>query len=142
MEYRRQDYDVIVRLDKGEEVIASIMKLMDELEIKSGSFNGLGASDDVVLGIYIPADKQYYREEYKQDVEIASLFGTLSRMDGKAYIHSHAAIGDPVHGIIAGGHLEKAVISCTCEIHLKILDFNLGRKFSEEIGLNLMTFED
>lgn len=142
MDYRKQGNDVLVRLDKGEEIIASITRLMDELEIKSGSFNGLGASDDAVLGIYIPADSQYYRQEYKQDVEIASLFGTLSRMDGRPYIHPHAVLGDPVHGIIAGGHLERAVISATCEIHLKILELNLGRKFSEEIGLNLVTFED
>lgn len=142
MDYRRQGNDVIVRLDKGDEVIASIMKLMDELEIKSGSFHGLGATDDAVLGIYIPADSQYYRKEFKQDVEIASLFGTLSRMDGKPYIHPHAVLGDPVNGVIDGGHLERAVVSATCEIHLRILDFDLGRKFSDEIGLNLLTFED
>lgn len=142
MDYRRQGNDVIVRLDKGEEVIESMKKLMDELEIKAGSFSGLGATDDAALGIYIPADSQYYRKEFKQDVEIASLFGTLSRMDGEPYIHPHAVLGDPVHGVIDGGHLERAVISATCEIHLKILDLDLGRKFSDEIGLNLLTFED
>ena len=39
-----------------------------------------------------------------------------------------------------GGHLKKAVVSATAEITVHVLEGRVGRKWNEEIGLNLLAF--
>ena len=115
---------------------------MEELDIKAGSFTGLGATDDAILGIYLPSERKYYKKELSEDFEIASLFGTMSREEGTPYIHAHAVMGNPVEGKFFAGHLEKATISGTCEIHLRLQNMNLGRALDDATGLKVVTFED
>ena len=44
------------------------------------------------------------------------------------------------NGEVFGGHLNKAIISATCEMVINIIDGKIDRKFNEEIGLNLLEF--
>lgn len=39
-----------------------------------------------------------------------------------------------------GGHLNKAIVSATCEMVISIIEGNVDRYFDEEIGLNLFKF--
>ncbi len=39
-----------------------------------------------------------------------------------------------------GGHLNKAVVSATCEMVISLIDGIVDRRFDEEIGLNLFKF--
>ena len=43
-------------------------------------------------------------------------------------------------GSVVGGHLNKAVISATCEIIIHRINGVIGRKFDDEIGLNIIEF--
>lgn len=38
------------------------------------------------------------------------------------------------------GHLNAAVVSATCELVIDVIDGEVGREFSDEIGLNLFKF--
>ena len=60
-------------------------------------------------------------------------------MDGKPYLHLHMSAGDR-EGRVWGGHLNRAVVSATCEMVVRVLDGHVGRAFSPEIGLNLLAF--
>lgn len=40
------------------------------------------------------------------------------------------------------GHLNAATISATCELVIDVIDGEIGRKFSDEIGLNLYEFSE
>ena len=60
-------------------------------------------------------------------------------MDGKFYTHLHMSAGN-AQGQVFGGHLNRAVISATCEMIVTVIDGQVDRQFSEEIGLNLLKF--
>lgn len=43
-------------------------------------------------------------------------------------------------GEVFGGHLNKAVISATCEMVITVINGNVDRSFSDSVGLNLFDF--
>ena len=139
MEYRVFGETIVLRLEKGEEVIESIKKLCEKEDIKAGSISGLGASNEVVVGLFKVDEKKYYSNTFEEDFEITNLTGNISRMNGEVYLHIHGTFAN-AEGKCIGGHLNKAVISATSEIIINKINRNVGRKFSEEIGLNLIEF--
>ena len=60
-------------------------------------------------------------------------------MNGEFYTHLHMSAGD-VEGKVFGGHLNKAIVSATCEMIINIIDDTVDRYKDEEIGLNLFKF--
>lgn len=152
MEYRRFGDKIVVRIDKGEEVCAKLLELAEKENIRLASVSGIGASNDVTLGVFNPYTKQYSQNRYWLSYyELASVTGTLSRQDGKPYLHLHAVIGNTslsfsedwnakTAGVTYAGHLTSAVVSATCELVIDVIDGEVGRKFSDEIGLNLFEF--
>ena len=104
-----------------------------------GSLRAVGAVNRVKLGLFKTAEKQYVSKELEGDYEIASLYGNISAMNGKPYLHIHAVVTDESLSAY-GGHLNSAIVSATCEILLDSLDGCVEREYSEEIGLNLYKF--
>lgn len=139
MESKRFDNKVVVRLDKGEEVIASLMKIVNQYNIKLGNVQALGATNYVKVGLFNVEEKRYYSRELRQDMEITSLIGNISCKDGEPYLHLHINVADD-HQNVYGGHLNECVISATCEMFIDIIDGKVDRLFDEEIGLNLIKF--
>ena len=68
-----------------------------------------------------------------------SLTGTIDTMDGSFYTHLHMSAGDE-QGRVFGGHLNRAVVSATCEMIVREIPGAVDRAFSQEIGLNLLKF--
>lgn len=139
MEYRVFGETIVLRLEKGEDVIESIKNFCEKEDIKAGSISGLGASNYVVVGLFKVEEKKYYSNTFEEDFEITNLTGNISRMNDEVYLHIHGTFAN-VEGKCIGGHLNKAVISATSEIIITKINGDIGRKFSEEIGLNLIEF--
>lgn len=140
MEYRKFGDTYVVRLDVGDEVNASLLALAEKEDIALAEISGLGATNDIVVGVYDVAKRTYHGNEFHGDYEITSLVGTLSTMNGKPYLHLHMSAGDD-KGHVIGGHLNKAVISATAEIIVRVIDGSVDRHKDEKVtGLNLFSF--
>ena len=139
MEYRIFGQTAVLRLEKGEEVIESIIALCKKEDIKLGSISGLGAANYITVGLFKIDEKKYYSNTFEEDFEITNLTGNISRMNGEVYLHIHGTFAN-IEGKCIGGHLNKAIISATSEIIINIINGEVDRAFSEEIGLNLIKF--
>jgi hypothetical protein len=130
---------IIVRIDKGEEIVETLKKVCEEHRVKLGTINGLGATDKVVIGLFNTTEKKFESKEYTGDHEITSITGNITTMNGEIYLHIHVNIADKNNDVY-GGHLSSAVISGTCELFINTVDSEIDRVFDNETGLNLLKF--
>ncbi len=139
MEYRRFGTTIVARLDKGEEILEQVKEIAAREEIKLASVRALGAVGAFTVGVFRTAEKQYHSNQFAGDFEIVSLTGTINTMDGAFYCHLHMSAGNE-KGEVFGGHLNRAVVSATCEMVIEVIDGTVDRCFDEHIGLNLFRF--
>ena len=130
MEYKRFDNTIFVRIDKGEEILEQLKAIALQEHIKLASVSALGAINDFTVGVFKTAEKKYYANEFQGYYEITSLTGTITTMNGEYYAHLH----------MSGGHLNRAIVSATCEMVITVIDGTVERRFDEEVGLNLFQF--
>lgn len=137
MHYKQFNNKVIVRIDKGEELVESLKHLCKTLDIKLGSVVGIGATDKVTIGLMNTKTQKYQSKELAGDHEIAPLVGNITRMNGEVYLHLHVTICNVEHKAL-GGHLSSAVISATFEGVIDIIDGQVNREYNDKVGLNLL----
>lgn len=136
MDYRRFGNQIVARIDKGEEILDKIKEIALSENIKLATVTALGATNNFTVGVYKTDEKKYYSNEFSGNFEIVSLTGTISTMNGKFYTHIHMSAGNE-NGEVFGGHLNKAIVSATCEMIIGVIDGEVDRYYDEEIGLNL-----
>ena len=139
MEYRRFKNTIVCRIDRGEEILEKIKEIVLKEKIKLANINALGATNEFTVGVFKTDEKKYYSNELRGDFEIVSLTGTINTMNGEFYTHIHMSAGND-KGEVFGGHLNRAIVSATCEMVINIIDGVVDREFNDEIGLNLFKF--
>ena len=140
MEYKRFNNVIFARIDRGEEILEKIKEIALKENIKLANVNALGATNEFTVGVYKIDEKKYYANEFSGNFEIVSLTGTINTMNGEFYTHIHMSAGND-KGEVFGGHLNKAIVSATCEMIINIIDGKVDRYHDDEIGLNLFKFE-
>ena len=136
MKYKRFGNTLVVRIDRGEEILDRLHELADKESIKLASVSALGATNDFTVGVFNTSEKKYYSNEFKGAFEIVSLTGTISTMDGAFYAHLHMSAGNE-KGEVFGRHLNRAMISATCEMIVSVIDGEVDRYHDDDVGLNL-----
>ena len=139
MDYRKFNNKILVRLEKGEEIVESIRTLANKEQIKLGTITGIGAVNKATIGLFEVDTKVYNTIDLEEDMEIVSLGGNITEKDGEVYIHLHIAISNSTYNVKAG-HLNSAIISATGEVVIDIIEGTVGRRFDKEAGLNLLEF--
>ena len=114
MDYRRFGNTIIARMDKGEEILEQVKEIALREKISLASVQALGAVDQFTVGVF-------------------------NTMHDEFYCHLHMSAGNE-KGEVFGGHLNRAVISATCEMVIHVIDGKVDRYHDEEIGLNLFRF--
>ena len=139
MEYKRFEDTVFLRVDPGEDIAEKVLETAKKENICLASVSGLGAVKEIEIGVFDYKEKKYYPRTITGVFEITSLVGTLTTKDGDPYLHLHISCGE-MDGSVVGGHLNRAIVSATGEIVIRIINGTVNRSFSDEIGLNLFYF--
>lgn len=140
MEYRKFQNKIIVRMDKGEEILEKVREVAEKEKIKLADISALGAVSEFTVGVFDTEAKEYHANEFKGSFEIVSLTGTINTMNDEFYCHLHMSAGNE-KGQVFGGHLNRAIISATCEMVITLIDGRIDRRFEKEVGLNLFQFQ-
>ena len=140
MEYKRFGSKILVRIDKDEEILEKVKELALKEKIRLAAVQALGATNSFTVGVYNVAEKKYYANTFSGSFEIVSLTGTINTMNGEFYTHLHMSAGND-KGEVFGGHLNRAVVSVTCEMVVDVLDGTVDRAYDPVTGLNLFKFQ-
>ena len=70
MEYKRYKDTIVVRIDKDEDIIKKLLELAIEEDILFSSISGLGAVDEVVLGIFDTKNKKLNLQMYQRSADM------------------------------------------------------------------------
>ena len=127
----------IVRLEKGEEIINVLSDFADKYKIEGGFLYGIGTVNDVTLGYYDAQRKDYLKQTFKGDFELASLTGNISLLKGRPMVHAHVVVSDANFTCLAG-HLFSASIAITGEVVILLTKDAIERVFDPQTGLNLL----
>ena len=147
MDYKKIGGEIYVRLDRGDEVISSVLNVCKKENILSAIYSGIGGCGDITVAPLIPA-KNEFLPHHKSGclLEMISLNGNISAdKDDNIFEHTHAMFsyldGEVVKFI--GGHLTKAVISYTGEIVINpVLNGVIRRKKDEITGITVWDLRD
>lgn len=139
MIYKRFNDTYMLRIDKGEEVIRSLQAFCEQENITLAQVSAIGAVESAAVGVYDLETGKYHREDLPFFMEIASLSGSVTEMNGKPYIHLHTVLADQQNRTHAG-HLIEMTVGATCEMFVRVLPGEVTRKKDAAVGLNLWTF--
>ncbi|MBQ1821618.1 MAG: DNA-binding protein [Clostridia bacterium] len=139
MDYRRFDDTIVLRIDRGEEIIETVKKVAKQEHVRLAGIEALGATDDFTVGVYDVAAKHYDQKRFTGPHEIVSLTGTITEKDGAFYQHLHMSAGNADCAVV-GGHLNRAVVSATCEMVIRVIGGAVDRSPDPETGINLIRF--
>lgn len=139
MEYKRFNDKIVLRLDAGDEIISSVLKVAKEEKITLASLTGIGGTDDVTTGVFDMDSKTYNKFHFSGTHEITSLVGNINTMNDEEYTHIHITLAGE-NGDIKGGHLLNCVISLTAEIFITVIEGRVDRKKDEALQINKFAF--
>ncbi|MBI2079747.1 DNA-binding protein [Candidatus Micrarchaeota archaeon] len=108
----------VIRLERGEEVIASISNFCKQNKIEGGTVQGIGALSEATLYSVKNSEKFIFNEEtVNQPMELVSASGNIAVKDGEPLIHMHVCLGLSNH-TSKTGHLLRGTISFTGEFFI------------------------
>jgi predicted DNA-binding protein with PD1-like motif len=132
---QRTRYGYVLRLDPGEEIVASLRAFAVAARVRCGAISGLGAVGETELGFFIRATGQYVRRVFTGEHEIGSLTGNFSELDGEPFPHCHIVIaGEDL--VAHTGHLFRGIVTVTCEVQVVTDPDVLVRVRRPDLGFN------
>lgn len=143
MEYRKIGETYYVRMDRGDEIISSLLEICEKESIPSAVFSGIGGCQSAELQVFIPETGSFETEQLEGMLELVSLNGNVVRDENnKLFHHTHAlfTFKKYEHGI-AEGHLKSSTVLYTAEIELRpTVGGSIGRKYDPETGTGFWDF--
>ena len=144
MDYRKFGETYYIRMDKGDEIISTILGICQKEQIASAIFSGIGGCRSAEIQTFIPETGSFEVQELKGMLELVSLTGNIvSDDDGTYFHHTHAAFSYKQDGEhhVAVGHIKSIEVLYTAEIELRpVIEGRIRRKYDPETGTGFWDF--
>ena len=144
MEYRKFSETYYVRMDRGDEIIGSVMDLCRREQIRSAVFVGIGGCSEAEVQTYLPESGIFETQNLHGTLELVSLTGNIITDDQEeVYHHTHAVLSykDGEQHCVSAGHMKSLTVSYTAEIELRpVTGGILYRKPDPETGTGFWSF--
>lgn len=144
MDYRKYGETYYIRVDKGEEVISSILEVCRKEQLRSAVFSGIAGCSEARIQTFLPESGTFETRTLQGMLELVSLNGNIISGEDGLYPHTHALFsykeGDR-HGM-AAGHVKSITIRYTGEIELRpVAGGTIRRQFDPETGTGFWSFD-
>jgi predicted DNA-binding protein with PD1-like motif len=117
----------VVVLQPGEEMVKELGEFVKQEGIETASFNAIGGFEGFTLGFYNLQTKGFDEIPFHEDqVEVLSLSGEITRVNGVPYVHGHTVLGRR-DGTTRGGHLLRGVTRPILIVNVEELAHHHGR---------------
>ncbi len=137
MQYAKHGDHYVVRLDAGEEVLATLRRFLADHDIRAGYFLAWGGFSRLTLKYYRVAGRDYQERTLDTQVEVVSLLGNIARLDGEPMIHAHVTVGDEEYRTYSG-HLGAGTVKPLLEVFVTPFPGELRRVRDEGRNLALL----
>lgn len=145
MDYRRIGSTIYIRMDRGDEIVSTLISICEREGISSAIYSGIGGCRSAEIQTFIPEKGAFETEKVSAMLELVSLMGNVvTGEDGGLYHHTHALFSYVENGQhrVLGGHLKSSIVLYTAEIELRPVDGGrIGRKRDPETGTGFWDFE-
>ena len=129
-------------LERGEDLMNTLIKFCEEQELHWAQLQGIGAIENVEIGYYDLESRQCVFREEAGPFEVASMNGNVAEIDERPIAHIHAVLSRCDESLeTIGGHIRRARVALALEIALSVISQPLMRTFDENTGLNLIDLE-
>lgn len=125
-------------LREGDDVFAQLEALMVQENLPSASLSGFGFLRRATFGFYDFGQKAYRPQTFEQ-LELASMTGTLAWKEGKPSVHAHGVAGDAGFATVGGHLLGLEVGTGSLEITVTRHERRLEREVDPRIGANILS---
>ena len=145
MDYRKFSDKYFIRLDKGDEITASLAALCKQEGVTAAAVQGIGGCGYAAVGVFDPEAKTYRRQEVASTLELISLDGNVTFYEDQPYLHLHASFAyhdEQDAPRVLAGHLLEAVISLTGEIVLTPAGGVITRRYDDALGIRVWDFQN
>lgn len=127
----------LIRLEPGEEAMASLRAWAAEQNVGFAVLWAIGAMRRAMLGYFDPQAAVYRQIPVNEQCEVVSMTGNIARgEDGAPIVHVHAILGR-ADGTTVGGHLIEADIFPMLEVTAMVLPETVRRRSDPTTGLTI-----
>lgn len=127
-------------LRQGEDVLAQIGALAEKENIPSANFAGMGFVN-ARFGFFNFETKEYEPKQF-DNVELASMRGSIAWQNGKVSIHAHGVVTDRQFKAWGGHMLHATVGTGSVEVLITVHDKKLERKMEDPPGANVLQLSE
>lgn len=144
MDYKKMHETYYVRIDKGEEIISSLLEVCRKEQIQSAIFSGIGGCASAEIQTFIPETGEFETEILEGMLELITITGNIvSDENDELFHHTHAIYSykeGTEHKMMAG-HMKATTVLYTAEIELRpVYDGVIRRKYDPETGTGFWDF--
>ena len=144
MDYRKFGETFYIRLDKGDEIIGSVLALCRKEQLPSTVFSGIGGCSEAQIQTFLPETGAFETQTLRGMLELVSLTGSVITDDrDELFQHTHAVFSykEGEQHRVAAGHIKSITVLYTAEIELRpVVGGVIRRKFNPETGTGLWDF--